>query len=463
MLTCYVDMAAEATPVFPIQEGQFSEWLNLQDEFVRTWVKTNKFKAKSGTYCVVPTAEGAAAMVLLGINDEHDFWQVGMLPAKLAAGTYSLQQHQHGFDDVATMQNAYMAWGLGTYKFSAYIDSPLCEAQLLLPDSCDRAFISHMVSSIHLVRDLINTPADDLGPGELANAVSAVATECDASIKVLEGDELLAEGFNAIHAVGRAAKKPPCLIDMQWGDESHPKLTLVGKGICFDSGGLDIKPASGMRTMKKDMGGSAIALGLARLVMLHKLPVRLRLLIAAAENAIGSDAYRPGDVIQTKAGLSVEIHNTDAEGRLVVGDALFEASAEKPRWLIDFTTLTGAARVALGPDLPVMLSNSQTMAQALIESGDKAVDPIWQLPLHQPYREFLKSDIADMTNCAKLGYAGAITAALYLQSFVPDDIEWAHFDVFGSNIDAKPGRPKGGEASGLRAVFRFVTDQLALI
>jgi len=303
----------------------------------------------------------------------------------------------------------------------------------------------------------VNIPAADMGPPDLEKAVEAVAQAFGAHVTTTRGDAL-EQGFPMIHAVGKAADRgfAPRLIELEWGDPAHPRLALVGKGICFDSGGLDIKPSSGMRLMKKDMGGAAHALGLAQLIMAARLPVRLHLLIAAAENAIGANAFRPGDILRSRKGLSVEIGNTDAEGRLVLGDALTRAGEARPGLVIDFATLTGAARVAVGPDLPALFCNDDELAAQAMAAGMEVDDPLWRLPLWDPYADMLKSDVADINNAGEGGFAGAITAALFLKRFVPDDTPWLHLDTFAWRPASKPGRPKGGEALGMRAIFRFL-------
>ena len=311
----------------------------------------------------------------------------------------------------------------------------------------------------YLVRDLVNTPAEDMMPQHLAEAARALAEEFGAQFTEIVGDELLVRNYPLVHAVGRASVHAPRLLDLRWGDPAHPRLTLVGKGVCFDSGGLDIKPASGMRWMKKDMGGAAHVLGLARLVMATGLPVRLRVLVPTVENAISGSSFRPGDVIRSRKGLTVEIENTDAEGRLVLCDALAEAGTEEPALLIDFATLTGAARVALGTDLPGFFTNDDALADALALAGEAERDPVWRLPLFKPYRRELESQVADLLNCSTNGFGGAITAALFLQRFVPKGIDWLHFDLNAWNVSERAGRPKGGEAMGLYATFRYLEQR----
>jgi leucyl aminopeptidase len=319
---------------------------------------------------------------------------------------------------------------------------------------------TRLANAVHLVRDLVNIPAGDLGPAELQAAIEAVAAECGADMKVTTGAEL-SSGYPMVHAVGAAAtpERAPRLVELEWGDPKNPRLALVGKGVVFDSGGLDIKPSAGMRLMKKDMGGAAHALALARLVMKSRLPVRLHLLIPAVENAVSGASFRPGDILKSRKGLTVEIGNTDAEGRLILADALARAGEETPELILDFATLTGAARVALGPDLPAAFANRDDLADALLAGGDSVSDPLWRLPLWKQYEEMLASDVADIGNAADAPFAGSVTAALFLQKFVPEGIAWAHFDTFAWRPSAKPGRPKGGDALGLRAAWAMLKER----
>jgi leucyl aminopeptidase len=351
---------------------------------------------------------------------------------------------------------AALGWALGTYAFTRYKERKRGFATLALPAAADRGEVERLARGIFLGRDLVNTPAIDMGPAELAAAAEKVAGEAGARFSVVVGDDLLTHNYPTIHTVGRASTRAPRLIDIVWGDPDAPKVTLVGKGVCFDSGGLDIKPSSGMKTMKKDMGGAATALGLASAIMDAGLPVRLRVLIPAVENAVSGSAMRPLDVVRTRKGITVEIGNTDAEGRLILCDALAEADSEKPAILIDFATLTGAARVALGPDLPALFSSDDALAADLLAAGTEENDPMWRLPLYAPYRKMLDSKVADINNVSDSGYAGAITAALYLQEFVSKDTPWAHLDLFAWNNGARPGRPEGGEVMTIRAVYAYL-------
>lgn len=406
------------------------------------------FSGAAGSICLLPSRDGQSVVeVLVGIGDGKDRFALGDLPRKLPPGDYALVGDTVAPADVA------LAWAVGTYGFDRYKTVEPLKARLVWPAEVDRAAVLRAATAIALVRDLVNTPADDLGPDELSSAVQAVAEAGGATFSSIVGEDLLSRNYPLIYAVGRASPRAPRLLEMVWGDAAHPWVTIVGKGVCFDSGGLDIKPSSGMRLMKKDMGGAAHALGLAQMVMAAKLPVRLRVLIPAVDNVIAGNAMRPGDVFKSRSGLTVEISNTDAEGRLVLADALWEAASEKPAVILDFATLTGAARVALGPELPALFSNDDALADALLAASRDVADPLWRLPLWPGYRAMLDSPIADLDNAPEGGMAGAITAALFLDRFVAADVPWAHLDTFAWNNKAKPGRPVGGEALGLRAAF----------
>jgi len=376
------------------------------------------------------------------------------LPALLPEGLYRLDCD---WSRERRLQ-ASLGWGLASYRFERYKASGKPRPTLLLADDIEQDARA-LLEAQCLVRDLVNTPTEHMGPADLANAVEQQADLFDAEVGVVSGDELLTRNFPAIHAVGRASTRPPRLVELNWGAEDAPLLALVGKGVCFDTGGLDLKTTAGMALMKKDMGGAAHALALARLVMEYRLPVRLQLLIPAVENSVAGNAYRPGDVISTRKGLSVEIGNTDAEGRVVLADALAYTCEQSPDLVIDFATLTGAARVALGADLPPLFSNRPDVAQGIQQAGDAVEDPLWTMPLYQPYRKQIESPLADLNNSSKSSYGGCITAALFLESFVQPDIPWVHIDTFAWNEANRPGRPMGGEALGLRAVFRYLQQR----
>jgi leucyl aminopeptidase len=351
-------------------------------------------------------------------------------------------------------EHAAFSWDLGGYKFARYKKSVRKPAMLQLEQTARAKEGLDLAAAVRLVRDLVNTPAEDMGPQELADIAREQAELFGGEFDEWVGDELLAQNFPAIHAVGRASTKAPRLIELNWGNPKHPRLAIVGKGVCFDTGGNDIKGAEGMRLMKKDMGGAAHAIALARLVMQRKLPVRLLLLVPAVENMIAGNAYRPGDVIRTRKGLTVEIGNTDAEGRVILCDALAYAIEQKPKTVIDFATLTGAARIALGPELPAMFCNDDMLAKRLIEGAQQVEDPLWRMPLWRNYRRLFDSDVADFNNSGRAGFAGSIVAALFLDYFIPEGVAWAHFDTYAWNDVSRPGRPVGGDAQGLRAALQ---------
>jgi len=434
-----------------VAKSDFAEWLKTQPARARTAVEAARFEGKADTLAILPGDEADAWSVAIGVDGPAGPWTLANAAAKLPEGSYRLADGTPG--------DAAFGWLLAQHRFDRYREKAEAQGPRVLLTG-DPARIDEMVrlaEATALVRDLVDTPAADLGPAELADAAKAVADKYGGKLHVTQGDAL-AETYPMVHAVGRAATKAraPRLIELEWGDPKHPRVAIVGKGVCFDSGGLDIKPSSGMLLMKKDMGGAAHALALAGLVMGARLPVRLHLLIPAVENAISADAFRPGDVLRSRKGLFVEIGNTDAEGRLILGDALTRACEDEPSLLIDFATLTGAARVALGPDLPALFANDEGLAAELAEAAQSITDPIWRLPLWQPYNEMLKSDVADINNAPGGGFAGTITAALFLERFVAASVPWAHFDTFAWRPTAKPGRPKGGDALGLRASWELL-------
>ena len=442
----------DSIAVVPIGADRLEDWRANAAPEASAWVGSTGFSAKPGSTCLVPSRGGKLASVLVGIHVGDDPWALAGVPDAVPAGAYHLDLKWSS----RSLVRAALGWALAAYRFERYKKSTQ-PAALLFPGSAEAADSARALArTVARVRDLINTPASDMMPKDLAAAVSELATGHGADIRVVTGEALLDKGYPAIHAVGRASAHRPRLIDLTWGDARAPRLTLVGKGVCFDSGGLDIKSASGMRLMKKDMGGAAHAIGLADLVMSTALPVRLRLLVPAVENAIAGNAYRPGDVIPTRKGLTIEVDNTDAEGRIVLSDALAEGAADTPDLMLDFATLTGAARIALGTDLPAMFANDDAVAGGIAVAGRDVHDEVWRMPLHAPYRELIESKVADIMNGSVQPYGGAITAALFLQAFVPDEIPWAHFDIMAWTARAKPARPVGGEAMALRAVFEFL-------
>ncbi|CAA7624373.1 Leucyl aminopeptidase [Magnetospirillum sp. UT-4] len=458
MVVDYVVDAADAADLVTLRKAELDGWLAAQPAATRSWVKASGFSAEAGAVCAVPGKGGALALMLAGLGDDDDPWTIAQLPGKLPPGTWRLSPAR----DPKAATWAALSWLLATYSFDRYkAKGGRAWPALVWPEGADRAYVEAAFDAIALVRDLINTPAADMGPPQLAAAAEALAAKHGAGVRVIVGEGLLAENYPAIHAVGRAAGHPrqPRLIDLVWGDERAPRLTLVGKGVCFDSGGLDLKASAAMKLMKKDMGGAAHALGLAAMVMAAKLPVRLRVLIPAVENAVSGDAMRPLDVLQTRKGMSVEVGNTDAEGRLILADALWEAGRDKPDLLLDFATLTGAARTALGTDLPALFCNNDLLAGDILRAGEAESDPLWRLPLFKPYRRMLDSKVADIANVSDSPHAGAITAALFLQEFVPAGIPWAHLDLMAWNPSTRPGRPEGGEAMALRALFSVAVQR----
>lgn len=445
-----------ATALVAVAEGGLEDWLREQPPAVRTWVKGTRFAAKPGDHALVPDADGNLATVLVGVAPGADIWSYAGLPGALPEGDYRIETAL----DAPAASAAALGWALGCYAFTRYRKPPRRFARLVWPKNADRPQVERTVEATGLVRDLINTPAEDMGPGELAEAARALGRAHGAKVSVIVGDELLKAGYPAIHAVGRASGRAPRLIDLRWGAKG-PRITLVGKGVCFDTGGLDLKSAGNMKLMKKDMGGAAHVLGLAKMIMAAGLPLRLRVLIPAVENSVSGDAVRPLDILRTRKGLTVEVGNTDAEGRLILCDALAEADRDKPDLLVDCATLTGAARAALGTDLPALFANDDGWAEALLRCGTETDDPLWRLPLYQPYRRLLDSKVADLNNVSSSPYAGAIVAALFLAEFVSPTTPWLHIDMMAWNTTSRPGRPEGGEAMGLRALYALIAERVA--
>ncbi|MBP9694387.1 MAG: leucyl aminopeptidase family protein [Alphaproteobacteria bacterium] len=426
----------------------------------RQWCKTQNFEAKPGQMIIIPDEDGSLSQVLLGIETDpklaqsyEAIWSMGDLPLRLPAGTYRLES------DLPTEYQKLLclSWILGSYQFTNFKTKEPLKTQLTCPKAVSIDSLKTMASAIYKVRDLINRPANDLTPEKIWIEAEKLAKHHKAKAKSIKGKDLLAKNFPAIYEVGKAAEADPYFIELTWGDKSHPHLILVGKGVTFDSGGLDIKPSSNMRLMKKDMGGAAHVLGLAHLIMANKMPVNLTVLIPSVENAISGNAYRPSDIIPSRKGLSIEIGNTDAEGRVILADALSYADDMKPDLIIDFATLTGAARVALGTEVPVLFCNKDADAQALAEASFAVKDPLWRLPLWTGYNNELDTPFADITNSGNGGYGGAITAALFLERFIStESVPWIHFDLMAWNLRKKPGRPEGGEAMAIRAIYHFL-------
>jgi leucyl aminopeptidase len=452
---------APAVPAIPILFVTKATWDAVSADLpahARQFARANGFSAKPGACLTLPADNGEIAQVLFGLDDEdgsfRDPFRPGQLPGLLPPGIYR-------FANVTTRDArlAALAFALGSYRFSRYRKADASEVKLVPPDRVGIADIVRIAEAAAMARNLINTPANDMGPEELAQAAREVAQRFGANFNCVVGDDLTRQNFPLIHAVGMASPRAPRLIDFTWGDPAHPKVTLVGKGVCFDTGGLDLKPSGSMLIMKKDMGGAANVLALAQMVMDAKLAVRLRVLIPAVENSVAGNAFRPLDVFASRKGLTVEIGNTDAEGRLVLADALALADEEKPDLLIDLGTLTGAARVALGPDLPPFYTNDEELAQQLLSCAKQENDPLWRLPLWAPYDSWLDSKVANVNNAVSGTFAGSITCALFLQRFVEAARSWLHVDIYAWTPSAKPARPEGGECQAARAIYKLLGER----
>lgn len=451
-----VSAGGKAVPVHLVRSEDLDRALAALNERERRFATAAGFKAEPGRLMLIPDAEGNLGRVLFGLGSKDSAERSPLLAGKLAtglpAGTFRLAE------GVEEPELSTLAFALASYRFERYRKPKADRPRLVVPQGVDPTAVARIRDAVFLVRDLINTPANDLSPHDLAEAAVALAARCKAEISVVDG-AALAEGFPLIHAVGAGSDRRPCLIDMRWGREGDPKVTLIGKGIVFDTGGLDIKPASGMALMKKDMGGAANVLGLASMIMEAGLKVRLRVLVPAAENAISGRAFRPGDVLKSRKGLTVEIGNTDAEGRLVLADALAFADEEAPGLIVTMATLTGAARVALGPDLPAYFSDDSAFASGLESASAEVRDPVWRLPLWKPYDSWLTSKVADLNHIASNSFAGAIVAALFLRRFVSATTTYAHFDMFAWNQQPRATGPEGGEAQAIRALFRTLSSR----
>ncbi len=456
MTDCFAKSTRGAVPITAVDAADLGDWLAGQDKATRAWIAGNGFAAEPGRHLVVPGTDGSVARVLAGRAEPPSMWDVAGLPAVLPKGVYRLE----GIDDKTGATAAAVGWALGSYVFDRFKDRPARAAKLVWPKAADRDKALREAQATALCRDLVNRPANDLGPAQLAQAARALGRSFNAKVKVIAGDALLKQNFPAIHAVGRAAANGPRLIDLTWGAAGAPKVTLIGKGVCFDTGGLDLKTSQGMKLMKKDMGGAAHVLGLAHILMAAGAPIRLRVLIPAVENSVSDNAMRPLDILTTRRGTTVEIGNTDAEGRVIMSDALTLAVAENPEMIVDFATLTGAARVALGTELPAMFCNDDSLAGDILAAAERADDPVWRMPLWPGYRKMVEGAQADLTNAPEGGYGGAITAALFLEHFATPKqgpaIPWVHFDIMAWNLRDRPGRPAGGEAMGMRAVAEAI-------
>jgi leucyl aminopeptidase len=450
--------AKGAVPIHAVKAEDLRRWLATRNKREAAWLQSAGFSAKDHEMLLVPSTDGAIASVVLGLGKGHDILALAQLSESLPQGTYALGDVPDTFGGTS----AALAWLLGTYTFARYKKSKKQFPKLALPKGADGEEATRIAEGVFLARDLVNTPSNDMGPEELANAARALAKKHGAKISFIVGEELLKKNYPLIHAVGRASVRAPRLIDMSWGKPNAPKVTLVGKGVCFDSGGLDLKPSPGMLTMKKDMGGAATVLGLAHMIMDAKLNLRLRVLIPAVENSVSGNAYRPGDVFPSRKGLTVEIGNTDAEGRLVLADALTEGDSESPELMIDLATLTGAARAATGMELPPFFTDDEKLASDLSRVGLAVGDAVWRLPLWRGYESALNSPIADLNNNPNYNLAGAITAALFLNRFVSNAKAWMHIDIPAWVDRPKPGRRAGAEANTARALYALLKERYAV-
>jgi leucyl aminopeptidase len=451
MITCYEENAGKSTELFILDETDYESWLTKQTEFVRQYLKSTEFSPKKNHYALIFNATGHLDKVLVICKKNHTHLELlADLPYHLPEGVYHLGSE---VDFLAKL-----GWALGAYRFTRYKRVERASAKLVLKSSDKEVRI--FAEAIYKVRDLINTPSEDMHPAQLAQELAHIAKNHGAVFNEIVGDDLVTQNFPAIHAVGRAADFTPRLAELFWGNPKHPKIVLVGKGVCFDSGGLNIKSATGMRQMKKDMGGAANVIGLAQMIMECQLPIYLHVLIPCVENAISGNAFRPGDVLTMRNGKTVEVDNTDAEGRLILADAMaYAVEKEAPTLLIDFATLTGAARVAVGTEIGAYFTNKNDLVCALNKAAETTEDPLWQLPLHTSYFKQLKSHVADFKNSGD-SYAGAITAALFLKEFVSCTIPWIHIDIMAANVSSRIGHPEGGEAMGIRAVFEYLRNHV---
>jgi leucyl aminopeptidase len=448
--------AGNATTLIVVNKASLAGVVGTLGDLAQRCCTANGFNGEAGQFIGLPATEAGGPVMLAGCNPDDGIHALASLPHRLPEADYRLDLRGVGLDP----DQLALGWALGAYRYSRYRKSSRKAARLVLDDAV-RDRIADIIEATYLLRDLVNTPTQELGPADLAGVVRALAERFGADYHEWVGDDLLRNNYPTIHAVGRAASaaRAPRLAMLRHGPKDAPHLVLVGKGVCFDTGGLDLKTADGMRWMKKDMGGAAHAIALAQLVLAAQLPVQLTLLIPAVENAVSADAFRPGEVIETRGGISVEIDNTDAEGRLILCDALAHAAELSPDLILDFATLTGAARVALGADLPALFCNRDEIANALLQAGTKTQDPLWRMPLWRPYLILLESHVADLANSGSSRHAGAISAALFLERFVPERFPWCHLDVYSWNDSARPGRPRGGEAQGLRAYIDFLKQR----
>jgi leucyl aminopeptidase len=471
LATLVAKSGSRTIPIVAVSRAAWRRTLSAEPANVRAWAHTTHFTGEPGSFFLVPTVDGGLARVLLVLPDASDgrsggyggdpsgahLWTWACLPARLPVATYRID----GDLPPGRASEAALGWALGSYGFLRYGVTAPTFARLAWPKGADRGEVERAWKATYLVRDLVTTPASDMGPEALAQAAVDAAHRHGARVATIVGDKLLDRNYPMIHAVGRASASAPRLVDITWGERAAPRVTLVGKGVCFDTGGLDLKPSSGMKMMKKDMAGAAQALGLGTMIMAAGLDVRLRILLPIVENSVSGNAFRPLDVLKTRKGITVEVGNTDAEGRLILADALTEAVRDEPDLLCDFSTLTGAARTALGTEVPALFSNDRELSSAIQRAGEDACDPVWPLPLWRPYRDKLSSKVASLNNISEGPYAGAITAALFLNEFVSPRTPWAHLDFMGWNDSSRPGRPEGGEAQGMRGFYRAIAERFA--
>ncbi len=459
-LTCYAEKKTSDNiqKIHLVEESQANTWINGQDKAVQNWFKVNSFTPKKGAFLSIPNSEGLVEDTICIIGEGDNLYALSNFAGTLE-GEFELV---HNPIETESLTQICLGWALGLYNFNRYKQNKTDKnAVLVLPENVTFNRVQAMAEGVTLTRDLVNTPPNDMQPQHLEDICEQLVKKHSATLTVIKDDALVDQDYHAVYAVGKASENRPRVLDMIWGKSTDPKITLVGKGVCFDTGGLDLKSSKSMILMKKDMGGAAQVLGLAHIIMSLNLPIRLRVMVGAVENSVSDNAYRPSDVIQTKKGLSVEITNTDAEGRLVLSDCLTEVSKEKPELIVDFATLTGAARVALGPDLPPVYTNDEMFAHDIEQVSHRFQDPLWHMPLWAPYNKYLDSKIADLVNAASGGFAGSITAALFLQNFVDSDVRWAHIDCYAWTPIKKAGQPHGGEAQGMRAIFHYLEKQYA--
>jgi len=455
MQVSFARNAKDAIPLYAVRAVDLKSWLVKRSAREQAYLKSIAFSARDGELCLIPNPQGALASAVLGLGKGEDILALATFAEQLPRGTYRFAETPESLGGA----NGALAWALGTYEFARYRKPKAKGAKLVLPSGVDGAEIARIAEGIFFGRDLINTPPNDIGPEELADAARGLAKKHGAKFSVIVGDALKTANYPLVHAVGQGSDRAPRLVDLAWGRANAPKVTLVGKGVCFDTGGYDLKPSSGMLSMKKDMGGAATVLAIADMVMGAKLDVRLRVLIPAVENSVSGRAYRPSDVFKSRKGLTVEIGNTDAEGRLVLADALTEADSEAPDLLIDIATLTGAARVATGFELPPFFTDDETLAAELMRHAKETQDPVWRMPLWRGYETALNSSVADLNNNPDYGYAGAITAALFLNRFVSKAKSWMHLDIAAWTDRPKPGRRKGAEATAARALYALLRER----